>query len=137
VYSGPFTVSQTTTVKYYSIDNAANSESVKSQLIRIDAAAPTVSVTAPASGSSFAQGSKITVTASAVDLGTGSGAPSGIASVTFYLDGTTKLATDTTNPYSFFWNTAKSAKGTHKLTAVATDVSGNTTTSAAITVSIT
>jgi peptidoglycan/xylan/chitin deacetylase (PgdA/CDA1 family) len=135
-YTGPFTVSQTATVKYFSIDTAGNSEPVKSQSIQIDAAAPTVSITAPASGSSFAQGTKVTVTASATDLGTGSGAPSGIASVTFYLDGTTVLATDTSSPYSFSWNTNKVAKGTHKLTAVATDTAGNSATSAAITITI-
>jgi Bacterial Ig domain/Chitobiase/beta-hexosaminidase C-terminal domain len=137
LYTGPFTVSQTTTVKYYSFDNAGNNEPVKSQLIQIDAAAPTVSIITPASGSSFAQGSKIAVTAVAVDLGTGLSAPSGIASVTFYLDGTTVLATVTNSPYSFSWNTNKIAKGTHKLTAVATDAAGNSTTSAAITISIT
>ncbi len=135
-YTGPFTVSQTTTVKYFSVDNAGNSEAVKSQVIQIDAAAPTVSITSPASGSSVTQGTKVTVTASATDLGTGSGAPSGIASVTFYLDGTTVLATDTSSPYSFSWNTNKIAKGTHKLTAVATDGAGNSTTSAAITITI-
>jgi hypothetical protein len=135
-YAGPFTVSQTTTVKYLSVDNAGNSEAVKSQTIQIDAAAPTVSITAPASGSSFAQGTKVTVTASATDPGTGSGAASGIATVTFYLDGTTVLATDTSGPYSFSWNTKGVAKGSHKLTAVATDAAGNTTTSAAITVNV-
>jgi len=124
-YTGPFTVAQTTTVKFFSVDTAGNSEAVKSQTIQIDAAAPTVSITAPASGSSFAQGTKVTVTASATDLGTGSGAPSGIATVTFYLDGTTVLATDTNSPYSFNWNTRGVTKGTHKLTAVATDVAGN------------
>jgi hypothetical protein len=56
--------------------------------------------------------------------------------VTFYLDGTTVLATDTSSPYSFSWNTNKIAKGTHKLTAVATDGAGNSTTSAAITITI-
>jgi peptidoglycan/xylan/chitin deacetylase (PgdA/CDA1 family) len=137
LYTGPFTISQTTTVKYYSFDNAGNNEPVKSQLIQIDAAAPTVSITAPVSGSSFAQGTKISLTATAADLGTGSAAPSGIASVTFYLDGTTVLATVTSSPYSFSWNTNKIAKGTHKLTAVAIDVAGNSTTSAAITISIT
>jgi hypothetical protein len=136
LYTGPFTMSQTTTVKHYSIDNAGNSGSVKSQLIQIDAAAPTVSITSPANGSSFTQGTKVTVTASATDLGTGTGTPSGIASVTFYLDGTTKLATVTKSPYSFTWNTTGVAKVTHKLTAVATDVAGNPTTSAAISVSI-
>jgi peptidoglycan/xylan/chitin deacetylase (PgdA/CDA1 family) len=136
LYTGPFTMSQTTTVKYYSIDNVGNSESVKSQLIQIDAAAPTVSITSPANASSFTQRTKVTVTASATDLGTGSGTPSGIGSVTFYLDGTTKLATVTKSPYSFTWNTSGVAKATHKLTAVATDVAGNSTTSAAISVSI-
>jgi len=136
VYNGPFSVSQTTTVKYYSIDNAGNSGSVGSQLIQIDAAAPTVSITGPASGSSFTQGTKVTVTVSATELGTGSGAPSGIANVTFYLDGTTKLSTVSKSPYSFTWNTNGVAKGTHKLTAVAIDVAGNSTTSASITVTI-
>jgi len=56
--------------------------------------------------------------------------------VTFYLDGTTKLATVTKSPYSFTWNTSGVAKATHKLTAVATDVAGNSTTLAAISVSI-
>ncbi len=135
-YTGPFTVSQNTTVKYYSTDLAGNLESVKSQLVQVDAAAPTVSITSPSSGSSFKQGTKVTVSASAVDLGTGAGAPSGITNVTFYLDGTTKLATDTSNPYSFSWNTSKVAKGTHTLTAVATDVAGNSATSAVVTVTL-
>lgn len=98
--------------------------------------APTVSVSSPSSGSSFTQKTKVTISASATDLGTGSGAPSGIASVTFYLDGTTKLGTDTSSPYSLNWNTSKVAKGTHTLTAVATDAAGNSATSAAVTVTI-
>src|SRR5439155_20646734 len=102
-YTGTFTVSRTRTIKYYSVDNAGNSESLKSKQIQIDAAAPTVSITSPANASSFTQGTKVTVSASATDLGTGSGKASGIASVTFYLGGTTKLATVTTSPYSFSW----------------------------------
>jgi hypothetical protein len=109
---------------------------VKSQLIQIDTAAPTVSITAPTTGSSFTQGAKVTITANAADLGTGGSAPSGVASVTFYLDGTTKVATDNSSPWTTNWNTSKIAKGTHKLTAVAKDVAGNSTTSAGITVTI-
>jgi peptidoglycan/xylan/chitin deacetylase (PgdA/CDA1 family) len=135
-YTGPVTVSQTTTVKYYSTDLAGNLESVKSALIQVDAAAPTVSITSPSSGSSVKQGTKVALSASAADLGTGAGAPSGIIGVTFYLDGTTKLATDNTNPYSFSWVTSKVAKGTHTLTAVATDAAGNSNTSAAVTVTL-
>jgi hypothetical protein len=135
-YTGPFTVSQTTTVRYYSSDVAGNLEATKSQQIRIDAAAPTVSVTAPASGSSFTRGTRVTVTASAADTGTGSGAASGIASVAFFLDGTTQLASDTTSPYTFSWNTQSAKAGTHQLTAVATDAAGNTTTSTVVTVTL-
>jgi hypothetical protein len=135
-YTGPFTVSQTTTVRYYSSDVAGNLEATKSQQIRIDAAAPTVSVTAPASGSSFTRGTRVTVTASAADTGTGTGAASGIASVAFFLDGTTQLASDTTSPYTFSWNTQSAKAGTHQLTAVATDAAGNTTTSTVVTVTL-
>jgi hypothetical protein len=137
LYIGSFAVSQTTTVQYYSVDVAGNKGAVKSQSIKIDAAPPVVSITSPASGSSFALGTKVTVKASASDVGTGSGAPSGIASVKFYLNGTTLLATVKTSPYGFTWNTSKLARGTHSLTAVATDNAGNSTTSAAVTVTIT
>jgi peptidoglycan/xylan/chitin deacetylase (PgdA/CDA1 family) len=137
IYTGPFTVSATSTVKFFSVDVAGNKGTVKSQTIKIDAAPPLVSITSPASGSSFAAGTKVTVTASASDVGTGAGAASGIASVTFYLNGTTLLATDKTSPYGFSWNTSKLARGTYSLTAVATDNAGNSMTSAAVSVTIT
>ncbi|MFZ0180972.1 MAG: chitobiase/beta-hexosaminidase C-terminal domain-containing protein [Candidatus Dormiibacterota bacterium] len=137
VYTGPFTVSATATIKFFSVDVAGNKGAVKSQSIRIDAAPPVVSITSPASGSSFALGTKVTVTASASDVGTGSGAASGIATVTFYLNGTTVLATVKTSPYTFAWNTTKLVRGTYSLTAVATDNAGNSTTSTAVTVHIT
>jgi Bacterial Ig domain/Chitobiase/beta-hexosaminidase C-terminal domain len=136
VYTGPFTVAATATVKFLSVDEAGHSESVKSQKIQVDAAPPKVSITSPASGSSFTKGTKVTVTASATDRGIGSGKRSGIASVTFYLGGTKKLATVTTSPYMFTWNTSGVTKATHKLTAVATDLVGNSAKSAAISVSI-
>jgi peptidoglycan/xylan/chitin deacetylase (PgdA/CDA1 family) len=137
VYTGAFTVSATATVKFFSVDVAGNAEAVKSQLIQIDAAAPTVSITSPATGSKFAQGTTVSITATATDVGTGSGTPSGIASVTFYLDGTTVIATDKSSPYTASWNTKGVTKTTHTLTAVATDVAGNSTTSTAISVTIT
>jgi peptidoglycan/xylan/chitin deacetylase (PgdA/CDA1 family) len=137
-YTAPFNLAQTSTVKFYAVDVAGNSGSVKSQgPIQVDGVAPTVSITAPASGSSFKQGTHVTVTASASDLGSGSGAPSGIANVTFYLDGTINLHTVGGSPYSFSWDTSNVAKGTHYLTAVATDKAGNATTSVVITVTIT
>jgi Bacterial Ig domain/Chitobiase/beta-hexosaminidase C-terminal domain len=136
LYTGSFAVSQTTTVQYCSVDVAGNKGAVKSQTIKIDAAPPVVSITSPISGSSFAVGTRVKVTASASDVGTGSGAPSGIASVIFYL-GTTKLDSIKTSPYTFIWNTSKVKRGTYRLTAVATDNAGNSTTSTAVTVTVT
>jgi peptidoglycan/xylan/chitin deacetylase (PgdA/CDA1 family) len=137
VYNGPFQVTVTSTVKFFSVDQAGHAESVKSQLVRIDGAAPSVALTSPVDGASFRHGAKITVSASATDLGTGPGSPSGIASVAFYVEGTTKLATITTSPYQFRWNTRSTSKGTHQLTAVATDVAGNSATSAVVTITLT
>jgi peptidoglycan/xylan/chitin deacetylase (PgdA/CDA1 family) len=136
VYTAPFTVAVTTTVKFFSVDKAGNTEAVKTQVIQIDGAPPTVSITVPANGSSIRQGSNVTITATATDVGTGTGAPSGIAKVEFFLDGKS-LGSDPSAPYQNNWNTNKVAKGQHTLTAVATDVAGNTTTSAPITITIT
>jgi peptidoglycan/xylan/chitin deacetylase (PgdA/CDA1 family) len=139
LYAGPFQVAQTTTVRYASWDNAGNKETTKTQTIRIDGAAPNVAVTAPANGSTVRRGVNGPVSASATDVGTGAGAPSGILRVAWFLDGrSTALKTDTTSPYTFNWNPPNSlALGTHTLTASATDVAGNTRTSAPITFTLT
>jgi hypothetical protein len=134
VYTGPFTVSQTTTVRFFSTDVAGNAETPKSRLIQIDVTAPSVSITSPVNNASFARGSKVTITASASDS-TGSGA-SGIANVAFFVDGK-RISSDSSSPYSASWNTSGDTRGFHTLTAVATDVAGNSTTSAPITVRIT
>jgi hypothetical protein len=123
-------------VHYYSVDLAGNAAAIGIQAIQIDATAPVVSITAPTSGSTFATGRKVTITASADDPGSGTGAASGLASVTFYLDGTTVLATDLTSTYSFRWNISKLKRGNYSLTAVAIDKAGNSTTSATVTVTI-
>jgi Bacterial Ig domain/Chitobiase/beta-hexosaminidase C-terminal domain len=127
LYSGPFSVSATTTVKYRAWDNAGNLESTKSQLIRIDTTAPTVAITSPANGASVTGTVQVQTTAS--------DANSGIARVEFYLDG--KLSSkSTTAPYKWAWNTKKTTKGSHTLTAVAVDVAGNRTVSATVTVTV-
>jgi Bacterial Ig domain/Chitobiase/beta-hexosaminidase C-terminal domain/Calcineurin-like phosphoesterase len=134
-YTGPFTVSQTTTVKFASVDNAGNQEAAKTRQVRIDAAAPTVSITSPTDGASYKRGTNIVINAAATDAGTGSGAASGIASVTFYRDGV-KIAADTSAPYSVTWSTNGRTLGGHTLTAVATDVAGNSTTSTVVNVKL-
>lgn len=130
-YGGAFPVSSTTTVRYYSTDIDGHAETPKSQLIRFDTVAPSVALTSPAAGSSYRRGSSIVLTANASDAG------SGVARVVFR-DGTATLSTDTSSPYTFTWNTKKNlALGSHTLTAVATDIAGNPTTSAPIPITIT
>ena len=85
---------------------------------------PTVSITAPTNNAKVAAQSNVTLTATATDSdGT-------ITKVEFY-NGTTLLGTSTTSPYSFTWTNV--VAGTYTITAVATDNSGATTTSSAIT----
>ena len=134
-YVGPFSVPETTTVRFLSTDLAGNAEQARSLLIQVDAALPSVTLTAPSAGATFKKGAKITVVASAVDSGTGAGAPSGVATVAFYLDGSTLLGTDSSAPYQVVWN-PRSLRGAHSLNAVARDVAGNSRTSVAVTVNI-
>ncbi len=75
---------------------------------------PTVSLTAPAGGTSHTTGEPITLAASASDA-------HGIASVEFYA-GTTLVATDTASPWTYNWTSA--AKGSHTLKAKAFDAYG-------------
>jgi hypothetical protein len=126
-YSGPFTLSATTTVKYRAWDNAGNVEATKSQVVRIDLTSPTVAVTSPSDGATVTGNVKIT--ASAAD------SASGVAQVSFYADGVL-IGTARSAPYSVTWNTKKVTRGQHTLWAVAQDVAGNTQTSATITVTI-
>ncbi len=89
---------------------------------------PTVALESPADGSSSVEGNPITLTAVAGDNdGT-------VTSVAFY-SGAQQLGSDTTAPYSVTWNNV--AVGSHSITAVATDDTGATVTSAAHTINVT
>ena len=125
LYTGPFTVSQTTTVRYRAWDNAGNVEPANSQLVRIDTVAPTVAITAPANGATVK--GVVKVTANAGDAG------SGVATVSFYANGVLIGSKAGGGTVFVSWNTGK-LKGQYTLTAVAKDVAGNSTTSAAVTV---
>jgi peptidoglycan/xylan/chitin deacetylase (PgdA/CDA1 family) len=136
-YAGPFPIAATTTVRFSSTDIAGNVESTRSQQVAIDGSAPTVSITQPGADAQLRRNSSVTVTATSSDTGTGSGAPSGVAQVAFYLDGTTSLATITSAPYGFTWRVRPNLQGVHTLTAVSTDVAGNSATSPQVRVNIT
>jgi len=89
---------------------------------------PTVAITLPTDGATFTAPATIGVAATASDSdGT-------IASVEFFVNGTS-LGVDNTAPYST--TTGGIGAGTYTFTAVATDNSGGTTTSAAVTVTVT
>ena len=66
-------------VKFRAWDVAGNIEATKTQSIRIDIVAPTVSITSPANG--------VTVTGNIKIVASPADADSGIGSVRFYVDG--------------------------------------------------
>jgi len=92
----------------------------------VDTAAPTVSITAPAAGTISGT---VIVSANAADN-------VGVVGVQFRLDGINLAIENTAAPYTIYWNSLASTNGTHTLTAVARDAAGNTTTSAAVTVTV-
>jgi hypothetical protein len=85
-----------------------------------------VALTAPAAGATVS--GTVAVTAAATD-------DVAVAKVEAYVDGTL-MGTTTSSPYSVNWNTAGAANGPHNLTAKAYDTSGNTTTSAVVSVTV-
>lgn len=99
-------------------DNCANADVVN----------PTVSVSAPSSGTSVTKGSSVNITASASDN-------IGVSKVEFYVDGTV-VGTDTTAPYSYSWNTSSATVASHSLTARAYDAANNTATSSAVSITV-
>ncbi|WP_244244085.1 glycosyl hydrolase family 18 protein [Marilutibacter alkalisoli] len=91
-------------------------------------AAPTVALTAPANGASFAEGSTIAIGANASD------SDGSISKVEFF-QGTTLLGTDTSAPYGISWTGVPA--GSYAIRAVATDDGGLTATSAIVSITVT
>jgi hypothetical protein len=113
-----------------SVNNVGSSSTTSVNLV--DNTAPSVSLTAPTTGSSVA--GSITVSANASDGSNGTG----ISKVEFYV-GTTLIGTDTTSPYAVSWDTTGVADGSRSLTAKAFDgaspVNSQTSTAVNVTVS--
>lgn len=88
---------------------------------------PVVALTGPANNGVFPVGSIITLTANASDA-------NGTVSKVEFFSGATKLGEDTSSPYSFAWNNVPA--GTYSITARATDNQGATTTSSAVSITV-
>jgi Bacterial Ig domain/Putative flagellar system-associated repeat/Putative peptidoglycan binding domain len=109
-----------------SVDSSGNtSTSTEKTLKTIDITAPTVSLDSPLNSATVA-GSAVSLTATATDNDF-------VTNVKFKIDGAT-ITTDTTNPYSTTWDLTSVSDGTHVITAVAMDLTGNIATSTAATV---
>lgn len=88
---------------------------------------PTVSLTSPSNGATFTAPATIALAATASD-------PENQLARVEFLSGSTRIATDTTAPYSFSWSGV--AAGSYTITAVAYDTAGASATSAAVTVTV-
>lgn len=95
--------------------------------VSVDNTAPQVSMSAPANGA-FVTGT-LAVSATATDN-------VAISKVEFYSDNNVLLATDTSSPYTFNWNSTTVTQGAHTLYAIAQDTSGLRTTSASVAITV-
>jgi 3-phytase len=95
-----------------------------------DTAPPSVSMTAPPSGTTYSSPQTVTVSASASD-------DTGVSRVEFYDNGVLR-STDTSSPYSYSWSITSADNGSHDWTGRAFDAAGNSAASApsSVTVSI-
>jgi peptidoglycan/xylan/chitin deacetylase (PgdA/CDA1 family) len=126
VYTTPFTIASTTTIKYRAFDRAGNAEAVNSSLVQIDASAPTVTLTSPLTGAAVS---------GTTTLQANAGDNIAVDHVDFLVDGS-QVGSATTAPYSYAWDTTSVADGGHTVAARAVDGAGNTTTSSATSVSV-
>lgn len=92
-----------------------------------DTTPPNIAISSPTNSSTVS--GVITVTANATDN-------TAVASVQFQLDGSALGGPLTAPPYQISWDTSAASDGSHTLTAIATDPSGNRATSAPVTVTV-
>ncbi len=108
-------------------DAAGNVGTSSSVVVHVDNTPPTATITAPGNGA-ILTGSAVTISANATDS-------SGIQKVDFYSDDIL-VGTDTVGPFTSNWDISNVPDGPHSLHVVATDLSGHTTTSAVISITV-
>ena len=117
-YTGPFTVSETTTVKFRSWSPSGDIEDVRSQTLKIDSTPPTAQILSPTAGQTIT--GDLVVTAAAADAGIG------VASVDLYVDGDyAGFSSSPVSPYEITLPAGTLAPGTHRIKVEATDTLGN------------
>ena len=89
---------------------------------------PTITLTAPAGGSTFAAGTTVTLTATAAD-------PDGTIQLVRFFDGSAAIGERTAPPYSITWT--PTSAGARTLTAQVTDNLGSTVSSSGVSVTVT
>jgi Domain of unknown function (DUF1929)/Bacterial Ig domain/Glyoxal oxidase N-terminus/Galactose oxidase, central domain/Kelch motif len=94
----------------------------------VDTTPPTVSISAPADGTTVS-GSSVTVSATATDN-------VAVGKVQFLLDGNPLGSPVLQAPYTLNWDSTTVANGTHSLSARATDTAGNVATATAVSVTV-
>lgn len=93
LYSAPFTVSQTTTVKYLAVDNSGNAEPANTQLITLDSTPPASTISCNSGACSAAPyTSPVSVTLAATDNASGSG----VSQIVYTTDGSDPTGTNGT-----------------------------------------
>lgn len=102
-------------VQYRSVSGATVTSALPQDIL-YDSVGPTLTLTNPTEGSYILN--PITISATASDAG-------GMAKVEFYLNNQL-VATDTTSPYSYYWDTKLHPDGNYAIKAVATDSVGHT-----------
>jgi hypothetical protein len=115
-----------TAVATDNLGGVTTSTAVNITVTNLDNVAPTVSLTAPANGSTILTNS-VALAANAADT-------DGVVSKVEFFNGATKLGEDLTSPFTFNWTGV--ASGNYTLTAVATDNDSATTTSTAVNISV-
>jgi leucyl aminopeptidase len=113
-------------LKFAKVASVYVAELAKGTLTVSDTTPPTVALTAPTAGATLT--GTATLSANASDA-------SGISKVEFLVDGAV-AGTATASPYSYAWNSSSTANGSHSIAAKAYDAFGNTTTSSAVTVTV-
>ncbi|WP_406829450.1 chitobiase/beta-hexosaminidase C-terminal domain-containing protein [Pedococcus sp. KACC 23699] len=134
-YTGAFTLSAGATVRYFSRDAIGNTETPKSFVVQIDNTFPTAAVTSPVASS--VNGGSFSVGGTASDTGSGLAA----LQVQYQAPGASTWSpvgapTASGGSWSTAWATAGLPDGNYGLRVLATDVAGNQTTSATVTIAL-